>query len=166
MVPMFLAFWIFVVGQSSPAPLQKPDSTVEDVYARVPEGERQEFRAAVESLLALEKSGNWGKVYDRFYLNDKGLTKKQFIDKRGRLQVVVFVPAKIYYVPPSQAWFVSGCAEFSPPPHLLAKRSGGVISDFAARHTASGWRFDAPPAITIYEDSPSGARPCTVGLTK
>lgn len=152
---------LFFLGQSSAAPQDAP-RTPQQAYAAVPEADRQELRAALETLLALEKSGDWGSVYDQFYLNDMGLTKKQFIDKRHRLKVAAFVPMQIYYVPPNQTWVVSGCAVFSPPLPLLGGRSGGFTSDFAAKHTANGWRFDAPPALTIYKDAPT-VRSCTVG---
>ena len=153
---------LLAVGQSSAAPQDAP-RTSQQVYAAVPEADRQEFRAAVKALLALEKSGDWGAVYDQFYLNDGGLTKKQFIENRHHLQIAVFVPQQIYFVPPSEKWVVSGCAVFSPPLALLGGRRGGFVTDFAAKHTADGWRFDAPPALTIYKDAPSGVRSCAVG---
>jgi hypothetical protein len=162
-IPILLSFWMLIVGQSTVAPLKNPESIVQDVYSPVPESERQEFRTAVESLLALEKTGDWGEVYDRLYLNDRGLSKKQFVDQRNHLQVVAFVPRQISHIPPSQDWMVSGCAVFSPPPHLLGKRTSGVISDFDAKRSASGWRFGAPPAITLYEISSGSVRSCTVG---
>jgi hypothetical protein len=131
------------------------------VYAAIPETDRQDFRTAMEGLVALEKSGNWGEVYERFYLNDRGMTKAQFTKKRGALRVVAFIPQQIYYVPPAAAWMVSGCAVFSPPLPLLDHHSGGFVSSFTAKHTANGWRFDAPPAISIFEDRP-GTRSCSV----
>jgi hypothetical protein len=158
-VLVFASF--FTLWRSSALPQDAP-GTPQQVYAAVPEADRQELRTALEALLALEKSGDWGAVYDQFYLNDTGLTKKQFIDKRHRLKVAVFVPKQIYYVPPSQTWVVSGCAVFSPPLSLLGGRSGGFTSDFAAKHTANGWRFDAPPALTIYKETPT-VRSCAVG---
>ena len=163
MIPLLFSFWMLVVGQSTITPLHESAPTVQDVYARVPEAERQEFRAALESLGALEKSGKWGEVYDRFYLNDKELTREQFVHNERRLRSVVFLAQQIYYVPPAQTWIVSGCAMFSPPLSLLGKKiDGGVISDFSAKRTTGGWRFEAPPAITIHEDSPA-VRSCTVG---
>jgi hypothetical protein len=159
-----LAFaFLLASGQSSAAPQVEPKMSPQQVYAAVSDADRQELRTAVETLLALEKSGDWGAVYDQFYLNDGGLTRKQFIDKRHRLHIAAFVPKQIYYVPPSQNWVVCGCAVFSPPLPLLGGRRGGFISSFTARRTQSGWRFDAPPALTIYKDAPSGVRSCAVG---
>lgn len=159
MAPMLLLIWLLVAGEPPAVSLQNPEPVVEDIYAPLPEAERQDFRAALDSLIALEKAAN---IYDRFLLNDQRLTKREFLDKRHHLQIV-FVPRRISYVPPSQTWVVSGCAVFSPSLPLLGKRSGGVVSDFAARRTTSGWRFDSPPAITIYDDSSSSVRSCTVG---
>jgi hypothetical protein len=153
---------LLVLGQSSATPQDAP-KTSQQLYAAVPEADRQELRTALETLLALEKSGDWGAVYDQFYVNDGGLTKKQFINERHRLHVVAFVPQQIYFVPPSEKWVVSGCAVFSPPPTLLGGRRGGVVTDFAAKHTADGWRFEAPPAITVYKDATGSVRSCTVG---
>lgn len=157
----FLFLWILMLVQSA-VPTVNTLRTSHDVYAVIPQTERQEFRTALDNLIALEKTGAWGNVYDQLYLNDQGETKEHFVHKREHLQVRSFVPIKIYYVPPFQAWVVSGCAVFSPPLPLLKTMSGGVISDFAAKHTARGWRFEAPPAVTIYKDSPSGPRSCTV----
>jgi hypothetical protein len=148
-------------AQHIPSPPQNPTAGVSDLYVRLPEGERHNFQTALEALIPLEKAGNWGDLFDRFYLNDKGLTKKQFIDQEHRLRSVVFVPAAIYYVPVDQTWIVSGCALFSPPPTFLGKNKGAWISEFGARRTSDGWRFDVPPAIKGFDDANS-LRPCDV----
>lgn len=155
-----LFLWILLIVQSA-VPTVNTDRTNHDVYTVIPQAERQEFRTAVDNLIALEKAGTWGDVYDQFYLNDQGETKEHFVHQRDHLQVRSFLPIKIYYVPPFQAWVISGCAVFSPPLPLLKTMSSGVISDVTAKHTARGWRFDAPPAVTIYRDSTKGPRPCT-----
>ena len=136
-----------------------------DGYAHIPKVERHEFQTALEALVALERLGKWDDVYDRFYLNETGLTKKEFVDKRRKLEVA-FAPMQISYVPPKEGWLVSGCAVFSPPSPLLKGKSGGVISDFAAKRTATGWRFEAPPAITLFEDSSGSMRSCAVGVSR
>jgi|HubBroStandDraft_1064217.scaffolds.fasta_scaffold00930_18 hypothetical protein len=156
-----LLFWIALfVGQLAPA-LQNT-APGDEIYVSVPESQRQQFKTALENLITLEHSGNWGEIYDKFYLNETASTKDQFVEKRHRQRVVTFVPQKIYYVPPTQSWTVSGCALFSPRPAVFGKGSDGLISDFSAKHTQTGWRFDAPPAITIYKDQPAGARSCSV----
>ena len=154
---------LFTLGQFRAASQGKPEMAIssQQVYAAVPDADRQEFRTALEALIALEKSGDWGEVYERFFSNDRGMTKEQFIKQRGKLRITAFAPKQIYYVPPSESWVVSGCAEFSPPLPLMGKKRGGFVSSFTARHTANGWRFDAPPAITIYKETPT-VRSCAV----
>ena len=125
------------------------------LYAMVPDADRQAFRTAVETLIRLDKSGDWGAVFERFYYNDRAMKKEQFIKERLRSRVVAFIPQRIYYVPTSAVWVVNGCAVFSPPPPMISKQGVGVLSGFTARQTANGWRFDAPPAIVIHDGSPS-----------
>lgn len=162
MIPMLLSLWMLAAVQSTAPPSQNPNQSFQDVYAPVPEADRPEFRAALEALVALEKSGDWGKIYDRFYLNDSGQTRKQFV-KRHHLQVAVFIPKQIYYISGDETWIVSGCAVYSPPMPLQGKRRGGMVSDFAAKHTSSGWRFEAPPGVSISKDSSGGVHFCNVG---
>jgi len=162
MVRTVLFLFMLAGGRWSFAQPQNPSPAAQDVFASIPDDQRQGFQSALASIVSLEQSGDWGQVYDRFYLNDKGLTRERFVYMRHRLHVVAFAPIQIYYSSPTQRWMVIGCAEFKPPLPLLGKRSGGVVTDFGARYGPDGWRFDAPPAITVYKDPPSGLRSCAV----
>jgi hypothetical protein len=160
MIPVLVLAWLLSGGQiSRPRATYQTRAKTQHLYAAVPEAERESLRVALDGVIALEKSGKWDEVYEWFD-NDRGLTKEQFVQKRRGSKLIDFVTERIYYVPPDSAWVVSGCAVFSPPPPLPGRSSGGVVSNFTARRTGNGWRFGAPPAITIEKDSPGGTRGC------
>lgn len=150
-----LPLCILLLGFSLLARGQDLAASSEDIYAPIPDSQRKQFRTALEELLALERAGNWADVYDRLYLNDQGLSRAQFVAHRHHLKLVTFTPTRITWFQPTEEWVISGCAVLSPRPPIpgVAKKKG-VVSDFDAKPTATGWRFSAPPAIVVYCEPP------------
>ncbi|HTS13254.1 MAG TPA: hypothetical protein VMH00_14150 [Candidatus Limnocylindrales bacterium] len=153
---ILLPLTLLVFGNVTYSPAKTSSRSDQNIYAQIPESHREEFRAALERVLALEKTGKWGEVYDRFYLNDRRVPRSKFTMDRRNLKVVAFRVKQINWVPPIEAWVISGCAFLSPPPSVPGLEEGrqGVISDFQAKRTAKGWRFDAPPAIIMFCEPP------------
>jgi hypothetical protein len=108
-------------------------------------------------MIDREISSDWADVYERFYFNERGLTKETFVNQRRHLEVLAFVPTSVTYIPPSEVWEIKGCALFSPP---LLKHKGGIVSAIYGKLTDGKWRFSAPPAITPDDDG--RVRDCSV----
>ena len=130
-----------------------------DVSASLPDSQRENFRNALGSMVDLEVSGDWASVYDRFYDNEQGLTKEAFVKQRHHLQVLGFVPISATYIPPSELWWIKGCAEFSPP---MLRHKDGIVSAIQAKLIDGKWRFSAPSAIA--PDDEGRVLSCPAGL--
>lgn len=137
------------------------------VYAALPAGEREGFITALDKIVTLEKRRNWEGVYewlDKEELIDgkKNISKETFVRKTRQTILLDFATTGVYYIAPERAWKVIGCAAFYRLPPFADRHRGGIVSSISARRTPEGWRFSAPPAIVIDEDSPGGTRGCTI----
>ena len=127
------------------------------LYESLPQAERIPFREGLERVLSLHKAGKWSELYD-YVDTDVPMSKEQFIkENSGGSALVEFQPKVVTYIPPSDSWLVTGCAEFREP-------SGKVFFAFSsvrARHTDKGWRF-RDVAIELLKDEPHGIRSCQI----
>jgi hypothetical protein len=129
-----------------------------DLYSAIPAQERGAFHVAMDKLIALEKRGSWGEVYDLIDQKDlidgkKTQSREEFVRYMDGQRLLAFVPTSIVYI--DREWNVEGCAAFSLKlPPFARSHSSGILCDFTARLTANGWRFTGPPAIIATDMAP------------
>jgi hypothetical protein len=154
---------MLALGQSNVVPQGPKETPPQQLYAAIPKDQQQGLQRALETLLALEKSGNWGEVYTWLFSDQDGgrvQTKEEFLSKMQHMRSVVFVPKQIVYIPPIGHWFVTGCVIYSPPLRQFKQNTGGFFAGFGAIHNAQGWQFEAPPGILPSKDFAGGTGNC------
>jgi hypothetical protein len=147
-----LVFVLFVPGVAQT--LNGGEHAV-SIYEPLPEVERRLFIDGLRKIIALRKSGKWSELYD--YVDaDVPISKQQFIERMKIADSLVsFEPAAVTYIPPSDSWLVTGCAEFKKPSETVLL----AFSSVRGRHTDQGWRF-TDVAIERIKGEPGGIRSC------
>jgi|SRR5215469_8820702 len=108
-------------------------------YACLPEAERGMFLKAFETALSLRERSDWTKLYD-FMLNEEGISRKQFQDRMGKVDSLVFFhPASMTYIKSSDRWVIKGVARFKNPSH---GREYSAHCSMRAYRVGNEWLFD------------------------
>jgi hypothetical protein len=126
------------------------------VYAALPASDRESLRAAVDELVALQKAGDWARIYDLQY-DHQNLSKKDFVRQKHGSKLLRFVPEDASSVVPEKTWLITGCGAFQSRPTVDGT---GLFSSIYAHKVGNAWRL-SPVAIIIVKDYRSGVRPCT-----
>jgi len=96
--------------------LADPPSGNQAVYSAVPPKDRESLRQATENFVKSRESEKWEEVYAMLN-NEQHQTKDEFVKQmQHAARLIYFTPLNVEYYRPADAWVVTGCAAFEPPP--------------------------------------------------
>ena len=125
------------------------------VYTAVPPKDRESLRQATEKFVTLRESEKWEEVYAMLN-NEQHQTKDEFVKQmQHAARLIDFTPLNVAYYRPADAWVITACAAFEPPPH----KRGMVFAKLNAYRVRGAWLFsDVGVAVA---DEAGSIRRCT-----
>src|SRR5256885_3057821 len=96
-LPVFFSILLSMAPMSVPQGVRERD---EDIYQKIPDGQRELLRRAVGELIDAEKSGNWRVVF-RLDGMRPGQTEDAFVKEMQRRKLLrEFIPVSLRFFPP------------------------------------------------------------------